>query len=647
MCGIIGIYNLERGADRSKMMAQAEAMQQVIAHRGPDAFDIWQDAECSLVLGQRRLAIIDLSEDGKQPMASPSGRYMVTYNGEIYNYLELKKELEVLGQEFRTKTDTEVMLAAIEHWGFKAALNKLNGMFAIALWDHKEKKLSLARDRFGKKPLYVGWAGNNFLFSSELKAFHQHDDFNAELDQNSLAIYMQYSYVHAPYSIFKNVWQLMPGSYAVLDFDQIKPQDDLRAYFKEYWNLPSIVSNQEKLNIDEDDALERFEEHLERSVRDRMFTSDVPLGAFLSGGIDSSCVVALMQKLSDVPVKTFSIGFDEADYNEADKAKEIAAYLGTEHREFYVSAQDALDVIPKLPDIYDEPFADSSQIPTHLISKLARDHVTVALTGDGGDEALGGYERHTHVGALWNKVGWMPHPLRQVMSGTLKSVPQDVYNKIKPSTARLGQKIHRSATLMGLKDADAVYQKLLSAWSNGNDVVLNGQIPTLALHDKNNWPQDLSFTEEMMLSDCLSYRSDDLMVKADRASMAVGLELRAPLMDYELTEFCWQLPQNMKVKGLKGKCLLRQVLDKHIPKVLTDRPKQHFGLPLDDWLRGSLKEWGGDLLAKDRLKRQGLFDADLVSKAWQDYQNGEKNSVSAKALWTALMFQTWSERWMK
>lgn len=645
MCGIVGLYSLKQGNNKEELFATCDAMQMAIAHRGPDAHDIWQDNELPLALGHRRLAIIDLSEDGKQPMNSPSGRYIATYNGEIYNYLDLKKQLEELGQVFKTKTDTEVMLAGFDHWGVERTLKKLNGMFVIALWDRQEKKLLLARDRFGKKPLYVGWAGQDFVFSSELKSFHKHKDFIAEIDRNNLAVYMQYSYIHAPYSIFKNVWQLLPGSYAVYDFAYVSTGENLSSYFKTYWSLPEKISSNSNLFLSEEAAVEQFEELLEKAVSQRMFSSDVPLGAFLSGGIDSSCVVALMQKLSQAPVKTFSIGFEEKAYNEADKAKAIAEYLGTEHREFYVSAKDALNVVPSLPDIYDEPFADSSQIPTHMISQLARDHVTVALTGDGGDEILGGYERHTHVAALWRKVGCLPHGLRQVASCGLKTVPADLYNKTGLSGGRLGSKVHRIADLMALKDKDAVYQKLLRAWPEGEAAVLNAQMPSLLLNNKEGWPSDLSFAEEMMLSDCLSYRTDDLMVKADRASMAVALELRAPLMDYELAEFCWRLPQNMKVRGLQGKWLLRQVQGKYLPKELTEGPKRHFGLPLDTWLRGDLKGWGSDLLSTERLKNQGLFDAELVSKGWQDYQEGQK-SVSEKALWTALMFQAWADRWL-
>ena len=645
MCGIVGLYSLSQNSNREELFSICDAMQQAISHRGPDAHDIWQDNGLPLVLGHRRLAIIDLSDDGKQPMNSPSGRYIATYNGEIYNYLDLKKQLEELGQVFKTKTDTEVMLAGFDHWGIERTLKKLNGMFVIALWDRQEKKLFLARDRFGKKPLYVGWAGSDFVFSSELKSFHKHKEFAADIDRNNLAGYMQYSYMHAPYSIFKNVWQLLPGSYAVYDFSSVSAGENLSAHFKIYWSLPEKVASNSKLFLSEESAIEQFEELLERAVSQRMFSSDVPLGAFLSGGIDSSCVVALMQKLSQTPVKTFSIGFEEKAYNEADKAKAIAEHLGTEHREFYVSAQDALKVVPSLPDIYEEPFADSSQIPTHMISKLARDHVTVALTGDGGDEILGGYERHTHVAALWRKVGCLPHGLRQVASCGLKAIPADFYNKTGMSGERLGSKVHRIADLIALKDKDSVYQKLLRAWPEGKAVVLDAQIPSLFLSGKENWPSDLSFAEEMMLSDCLSYRTDGLMVKADRASMAVALELRAPLMDYELAEFCWRLPQNMKVRSLQGKWLLRQVQSKYLPKELTEGPKRHFGLPLDTWLRGDLKGWGSDLLSKERLKNQGLFDADLVSKAWQDYQEGRK-SVSEKALWTALMFQAWADRWI-
>ncbi|HPF78719.1 MAG TPA: asparagine synthase (glutamine-hydrolyzing), partial [Alphaproteobacteria bacterium] len=432
MCGITGFYNLKNDKDDAQCLKIAQAMEQAIAHRGPDGNDIWADPELPLVLAHRRLAIIDLSDDGRQPMASPTGRYMVVYNGEIYNYLELQKELEAQGRQFKSRSDTEVMLAAFEHWGINQALQKINGMFAIVLWDRKERRLHFIRDRFGKKPLYVGWAGNDLVFASELKSFHAHPDFAPEINHDALAIYMHYGYLQAPYSIFKNVWQMLPAGRMTIDVSSLKSGADLSAQMEIYWSLKSVAQNglSRQIAANEHDIIEEFELKFQTAVNQRMI-SDVPFGAFLSGGIDSSGVVALMQKNASVPVKTFSIGFKESAFNEAQYAKQIAKHLETDHQEFYVTGQDALDVIPNLADIYDEPFSDQSQIPTYLISKLARDQVTVVLTGDGGDEILGGYDRHTKIPALWSKTGWVPYALRKPLMAILSSVPESFYGALK------------------------------------------------------------------------------------------------------------------------------------------------------------------------------------------------------------------------
>lgn len=645
MCGIAGYFSLDKNTDRAQMLGVADAMQKTIAHRGPDGHGVWQDPELPLILAHRRLAIIDLSKDGHQPMQSQSGRFVISFNGEVYNYLEIKKKLQEAGLDFKTKTDTEVLLTAFETWGFEKALSKVNGMFAFALWDKETQQLCFARDRFGKKPLYIGWAGQNLVFASELKAFHAHPAFKKEVNRSSLALYMQYGYVCAPHSIFSNVWQFLPGSCLTLEVQTLRSGTNLSDYFQKYWDLPSIVRDRGIGSFALRDAYEQFETLLEKAVSQRMI-SDVPLGAFLSGGIDSSAIVALMQKNAPAPIKTFSIGFQEAHYNEAEKAKAIAAHLGTQHEEFYVSAQDAMNVVPSIAAMYDEPFADSSQIPTHLISKLARQKVTVALTGDGGDEILGGYERHTHIPALWSKMSWAPQFIRQPIGIAAQFILQYLYDKLNSKTPHFGRKMHRALKLMTLKDQQEIYEHLLAAWPNPEQVVTGSTLPDIPLKQRVGWSKNLSFAEEMMMSDCISYRSDDVMVKADRASMAVGLELRAPLMDYELAEFCWELPLNMKIKGTTGKLLLRHLLKQYVPQNLTHGPKQHFGLPLDEWLNGPLKGWANDMLSVEQLKKQNYLDAELVSKAWQVYQSGKRDKVSAKAIWTALMFQSWSQRWL-
>lgn len=644
MCGITGLYSLSDKRSKEDQATIGRAMEQAIAHRGPDVADIWQDENTSLTLCHRRLAIIDLSDDGRQPMASHSGRYVVTYNGEIYNYQDLRVELEALGAKFKSQSDTEVMLSAFEHWGVEAALQKLNGMFAVVLWDKKDRQLHFMRDRFGKKPLYIGWVGDDLVFSSELKSLHAHPDFKPEIDRDVLAQYMSYGYVQAPHCIFQNIWQMLPASLMSLDLERIEKHENLSAKMQTYWALKDVVA-EGKANIitkPEGQIIDEFEGKLQHAVNQRMI-SDVPFGAFLSGGIDSSSVVALMQTNATGPTKTFSIGFDEAGYNEADHAKEIAKYLRTDHQEFYVSAQDAMDVIPSLPDIYDEPFADPSQIPTYLISKLARDEVTVVLTGDGGDEILAGYDRHVKIPHLWGNLNFLPYPLRKLICSAAAKMPDAVYQTLKPRSPLFPAQVKRALNLMKHKDADNIYEALVMHWSP--DVVVKGISPKHPLIDKEFWPENLSFAEEMIFGDTLSYRSNDLMVKTDRASMAVALEARAPLMDCELCEYSWRLPHDMKVRGGEGKWLLRQVLERHVPKSLFNRPKMGFSVPIGTWLRGPLKAWGENLLSRERLEKQGLFNVDMITNAWRDFQMTNSQDVP-KHLWTALMFQAWHERWV-
>lgn len=623
-------------------------MQNALAHRGPDDFGLWQDPDLPLVLAQRRLAIIDLSADGHQPMASHTGRYVAVYNGEIYNYLEIKAELEAKGHTFKGRSDTEVMITAFEQWGVNQGLQKLAGMFALVLWDREKRQIHFIRDRFGKKPLYVGWGRSSLIFASELKAFHAHPDFDARVDRDALTLFMRYGYMCAPYSIFKGVWQILPGARLTLDLDGLKPGADLAALMEPYWNLPHIVEDR-RAHVNrksEAEIIEEFEALLQTAVSQRMI-SDVPLGAFLSGGIDSSTVVALMQNASVQPVKTFSIGFEEAGYDESAHAAKVAAHLGTDHREFFVTAQDALDVIPKLPDIYDEPFADSSQIPTFLISELARSHVTVVLTGDGGDEILGGYQRHTHIPPIWKKIGWVPSSLRSMAGNLALKIPEETYDTLRPDYPQFGRRMHRLSHLIGLKGPREIYNYLVGAWDNPEDIVIGGHLPMIPLNDPAWQPRGLSFAERMIYDDTLSYRPNDLMVKADRAGMAVALEARAPLMDHRLCEYSWSLPMDMKIRGMTGKWLLRQVLKKHVPTALFDRPKMGFAVPVGDWLRGTLREWAGDLLSPSRIKAQGWLDADIIAQAWDNHQNGASYTPNPVNLWATLMFQAWYDRWMK
>ncbi len=648
MCGIAGFYSFKADQNRQDSLEVAYRMEAAVAHRGPDGSDIWQDEVNGLTLIHRRLSVIDLSEDGAQPMHSPSGRYIITFNGEIYNYLELRRDLEAQGIKFRGASDTEVMLAGFDHWGVEKALSKINGMFAFALWDQVEQYLHLSRDRFGKKPLYVGWIDNALVFASELKAFHAYPNFSREINQDALAIYMKYGYVHAPYSIFQNIWQLLPASVLSLDLSSIRVGENLADKMKIFWSLKDVVEEGQRNPIKKSDAIiiEEFEEKLSKCVSQRMI-SDVPLGAFLSGGIDSSVVVALMNQHSDEAVKTFTVGFDQVEFNEAEYAKKIATHLGTDHHEFYCSDQDALNVIPNLPIIYDEPFADESQIPTYLISALAREHVTVVLTGDGGDEILAGYDRHTKLPNLWNKIGWAPHVLRQMVCDALGLVPQEFYQKLRSNNPRFGSQVKRVLYLMGLKDTDSIYDSFISAWLGGDDVVLNGHLPNIPVRNKSEYPSNLSFFDEMVYLDTLSYRSDDLMVKMDRASMAVALEGRAPLMDYELAEYSWRMPQHLKVKNGKGKWVLREILKHHIPEELYDRPKMGFCVPLNEWLQGPLKEWANDLLDPTFLKNQGLLNEGMVTDQWKNFQNEKIEYKNRRDIWAVLMFQAWYNQWMR
>lgn len=621
-------------------------MSAAIAHRGPDASDIWRHPSENIIFAHQRLAIIDLSDDGRQPMASPSGRYVITYNGEIYNYLILKKELEAAGGVFKSRSDTEVILVALEQWGIAQTLQKINGMFAFCIFDEKEKKLYFVRDRFGKKPLYVGWCGDDLVFSSELKSFHTHPHFNKQINNRALESFMRYGCVHAPYSIFEGVWQMLPASLMEIDLRGVKAGESLSEKMEVFWRLKDKVSaaKAHPLQKSEAEIILEFEGVLEEAVSQRQI-SDVPLGAFLSGGIDSSLIVALMQKQSSVAVQSFSIGFDEAAYDEAPYAKKIAAHLGTDHQEFYVSASDAQDIIPHLPDIYDEPFADSSQIPTALLCRHVRQKVTVALTGDGGDEILAGYERHIKIASLWKMVGWMPRPLRQALGGVIRALPDSALRALKGNDPLFPLKIKRAMGLMRLSGADEIYEALLSFWAH-SPLLAPQDISDIPLKNKKYWPQDLSFREQMIFGDLLSYRPNDLMVKADRASMASALELRAPLMDYRLAEYSVGLADNMKVRKGQGKYLLRQILKKHVPESLFERPKMGFSIPMAAWLRGDLKSWGDDLLALDTLKAQGIVNAEMVHGRWVEFQQSESQQTP-KDLWAALMFQSWHQRWIK
>lgn len=648
MCGFSGLFSPTSVLNKEKIASIVAGMTEVLYHRGPDDYGVW--AGEGIGLGHRRLSILDLSPSGHQPMVSACDRFVIAFNGEIYNYLELRREIEGLHPiTWRGHSDTEVMLAAISEWGLDVALKKFVGMFAFALWDNSERVLHLVRDRLGEKPLYFGWSGNVFLFSSELKAMRQFPEWTGEVDRDSLALFFRYNCIPAPHSIFKGFSKLMPGS--VLSLTKNDFENRILPAPKPYW-LHRNMGNYQNLNLDINDheAIDQVDLMLSRSVSQQMI-ADVPLGAFLSGGIDSSLVVALMQKQSANPVKTFTIGFDAEQYDEAEHAKLIARHLGTDHTEFYISPEQAMEVIPQLPYIYDEPFSDSSQIPTFLVSQLARKQVAVSLSGDGGDELFGGYNRYSWVPSIWRQVGWMPENARRMLAGMINSLsPQNwdsVFSKlghILPSNFQQrtpGDKLQKLAGILRAQSPEALYKGLVSHWTDPSNLVI-GSIEPKTLLDSNNEVMDSSdMASQMMRLDMSSYLPDDILTKLDRAAMSVSLETRVPMLDHRLVEFSSTLPSSMKIRDKQGKWILRQVLYQYVPKHLIERPKMGFGVPLDAWLRGPLRDWAEELLQPNRLAREGYLNSHPVHEKWQEHLSGKRNWQYL--LWDVLMFQSWLE----
>jgi len=641
VCGFAGCIDKNARTSAEVLERIGAGMIRTLAHRGPDDEGIWADPAHGVALGSRRLAVIDLSPAGHQPMHSASGRYVFAYNGEMYNFEELRAAvLKERNVAFRGHSDTEVILAAIEQWGVAGMLERSNGMFAFALWDRERRELTLARDRMGEKPLYYGWMGSAFLFGSELKALRAHPAFESNIDRGALALFMQHSAVPAPYSIYSGIRKLPPASFAV-----VAPEPGREPAVQSYWSLAQVAQAgaSDPFRGSEADMIAELDAHLRESVRTRMI-ADVPLGAFLSGGIDSSTVVALMQAQSARPVKTFSIGTQDEAFNEAKDANAVARHLGTEHTELYVTPEQALAVIPMLPRLYDEPFADSSQIPTYMVSQLARKHVTVSLSGDGGDEVFGGYNRHVWTRRLWKRMAWMPQGLRAQVGRMLGSVPARRWEMLagtlgtvsKTAQQRMpGYKVHKLAAALPARDLPELYRRLATHWQE--PVVLGAEtLPTLLTHGVPSFPD---FIEQMMYLDSVTYLPDDILVKLDRATMGVSLEGRVPLLDHRLIEFAWRLPLNMKVRGSTGKWILRQVLDKYVPRALVERPKMGFGVPVGEWLRGPLRDWAEALLDEKRLREQGYLDTRLVRERWREHLAG--TGSWAYHLWDVLMFQAW------
>ena len=646
MCGISGFLDLDHSIIASDLGGIVGAMAETLRHRGPDDEGAWVDAEAGVALGFRRLSIIDLSTEGRQPMLSACGRYVIVFNGEVYNFRALRAELEPRGHRFRGHSDTEVMLAAISEWGLEAAVRRFIGMFAFALWDREQRILSLVRDRLGIKPLYYGWSGRVFLFASELKAIRSHPSFRAEIDRDAIASYMRHNYIPAPRTIYKGCFKLPPGAILRLK----SGANDLPLEPETYWSAREIAKSglADPLDVPVAEAEGALEALLRDAVKLRL-ESDVPLGAFLSGGIDSSTVVALMQAESARPVRTFTIGFRETGYDEAAHAKAVAKHLGTDHTELYVEPEDALDLIPKIPDWYDEPFADSSQLPTFLVSQMTRRHVTVALSGDGGDELFAGYDRYFWAESIWRAVGGIPERWRERLAGLLTRFSPATVDRIAafvPSRWRPphpGDKSQKLARTLRLDSVDAVYRRLLSHWEEPERLVLGATEPKGILWDESLAQEFLEFIPRAQLLDLVTYLPDDILTKVDRASMAVGLEARVPLLDHRVVELAWRLPFSLKVHKGQRKWLLRRVLSRYVPTELVERPKMGFGVPIDTWLRGPLRDWAEDLLDERRLGQEGFFDPQLVREKWLEHLSGHRNWHYH--LWDVLMFQAWRARW--
>lgn len=644
MCGITGVWSF---ADFALSREALPRMTAAIAHRGPDDSGHWFDEAAGIALGHRRLSIVDLSPAGHQPMASASGRYQLVFNGEVYNHVALRRELEQGGQRFdwRGHSDTETLLAGIEVWGFEATLKRCTGMFAMALWDRETRSLQLARDRLGEKPLYYGWQGQHFFFASELSALKAHPAFKPVLNTQAIALMMRHNYIPAPYSIYQGIHKLLPGTTLLVS------PTHRDAAPTPYWRAYDAVANglAQPFTGSPTDAVDVLEALLMDAVGQQMM-ADVPLGAFLSGGVDSSAVVALMQAQSDRPVQTFTIGFNEAGYNEAEHAKAVARHLGTSHTEWYVTPQDALDVIPKLPGIYSEPFSDSSQIPTILVSQLARRHVTVSLSGDGGDELFGGYNRYTQTHKLWNTITKVPIPLRKLAAAGITSLTPGQWNVLaKPLMSvlpakyqhkNIGGLAHKGSGVLAYESVDAIYHTAVSHW-NPADLLFDGAEPITTVTDPHSMPP-CDAIHRMMALDTISYLPGDILCKVDRAAMAVSLESRVPFLDHRVVEFAWRLPLEMKIRDGVGKWPLREVLYRYVPKSLIERPKMGFGVPIDAWLRGPLRDWAENLLDERRLREQGIFRPEPIRRKWAEHLSGKLSW--RYHLWDVLMFQAWIDK---
>ena len=645
MCGLTGFLGGPRSRDRDESGALLTRMSDAIFHRGPDGGGVWSDPACAIGLAHRRLAIVDLSAAGAQPMSSPSGRFVIAFNGEIYNHLSIREDIErerAMTAPWRGTSDTETFLSGVEAWGLTGMLSRSIGMFAMAVWDRKERVLHLARDRIGEKPLYYGRFGSGssspFVFGSEISALRRHPSFQADVDRDALASYMRHNYVGGEASIYKGIRKLPPGGMLSVSLENPEPvlvrwwsgvETVMRGVSKRFPGTPA-------------EAVDSLESLLKDAIGQQM-VADVPLGAFLSGGVDSSTVVALMQSQSMRPVRTFSIGFNEPGYDEAVHAKAVAKHLGTDHTELYVTHDEARAVIPKLPLLYSEPFADSSQIPTFLVSQLARAHVTVSLSGDAGDELFCGYNRYQLTSSIWRKVAMLPRRLRLSIARGALSVGPSHWDRIGRivSASRLGDRLHKGASLLGSRSISELYRSMVSHWEAPESVVLDATEPLSALTDLDRRLDGLGDIERMMALDLLTYLPDDILVKVDRAAMGVSLETRVPFLDHRVVEFAWSLPFDYKLRDGVTKWPLREVLYRHVPRAMIERPKMGFGVPIDSWLRGPLRDWAESLISSERLAREGFFDPRPIRVKWEEHLSGRRNWQYL--LWDVLVFQAWLE----
>ena len=647
MCGLAGFLGGMVSADvRDSLLRR---MSDTLIHRGPDDGGIWQDNQAGIGLAHRRLSIVDLSAAGHQPMQSGSGRYVLAFNGEIYNHLKLRAELEAssTAPAWHGHSDTESLLAGFDAWGIENTVKKSIGMFAFAVWDKQTRQLTLGRDRLGEKPLYYGWQGQGenavFLFGSELKALRAHPCFENNINRNALSLQLRHNYIPAPYSIYTGIAKLRSGCLLTVSLQQREAKEWV------YWSALQVVQSgvAQPFSGTAEQAVDALEALLKSAIQQQMM-ADVPLGAFLSGGVDSSLIVALMQAQSAQPVKTFTIGFHEQGYNEAVYAKAVAQHLGTDHTEIYVTAEQAMAVIPRLQSLYDEPFSDSSQIPTFLVSQLAKQQVTVSLSGDGGDELFCGYNRYVFTADLWYKIALLPIPLRRLLAMGITGVSPESWNRLlrflplahAKRPVNIGDKLHKGAGVLNSKNSDELYTRFITHWLDTASVVI-GALPLAALATELPGLTGLNAIERMMALDTLTYLPDDILVKVDRAAMAVSLETRVPFLDHRVVEFASQLPMSLKLRDGQSKWVLRQVLSRYVPNALIDRPKMGFGVPVDIWLRHDLRDWAEALLDETRLRNEGFFHPAPIHQKWQEHLSGQRNWQYH--LWDVLMFQAWLE----